>query len=42
MDTALAIETVDRVSITDRVKPKTLKISIHSFTAWRSAIKGTM
>ena len=28
--------------IPDRVKPKTIKIGIHSFPAWRSAIKGTV
>ena len=29
-------------SIPGRVKPKTLKIGIYYFLAWRSAIKGTV
>ena len=32
-------ELVDSASIFDWVKPKTIKINIHSFLAWRSAIK---
>ena len=40
MDKASATEVVDSGSIIDRVKPKTIKIGIHSFPAWRSAIKG--
>ena len=39
---ASATEAVDLGSIPGRVKPKTLKIGIHSFPAWRSAIKGTV
>ena len=35
-------ETVDLGSISGRVKPKTIKISIYSFPARRSAIKGTV
>ena len=42
VDTASATETVDLGSIPGRVKPKTIKIGIHSFPAWRSAIKGTV
>ena len=37
-----ATEAVDLGSIPGRVKPKTIKIGIHSFPAWRSAIKGTV
>ena len=40
VDRAPATETVDSSSIPDRVKPKTIKICVHSFPAWRSAIKG--
>ena len=36
-----AAETVNSGSIPGRVKPKTIKIDIHSFLARRSAIKGT-
>ena len=32
-----APETIDRGSIPDRVKPKTIKIGIHSFPHWPSA-----
>ena len=39
MDGASATETVNWASIPNRVKPKTIKIGIHSFPAWRSAIK---
>ena len=42
MDRASATEAVDTGSIPGRVKPKTIKISIHSFPAWRSAIKGAV
>ena len=31
---------VDSGLIPSRVKPMTLKIGIHSFPAWRSALKG--
>ena len=40
VDRASATEAVDSGSIPGRVKPKTIKIGIHSFPAWRSAIKG--
>ena len=42
VDRASATETVDLGSIPGRVKPKTIKIGIHSFPAWRSAITGTV
>ena len=42
MDRASATEAIDMGSIPSRVKPKTKKIGIHSFPAWRSAIKGTV
>ena len=42
VDRASATETVDLDSIPGRVKPKSVKISIHSFPAWRSAIEGTV
>ena len=42
VDRASATETVDSGSIPGRVKPKTIKIGIHSFPAWRSALKGTV
>ena len=42
VDRASVTEAVDSGSIPDRVKPKTIKIGIHSFLAWRSAIKGTV
>ena len=42
VDRASATEAVDTGSIPGRVKPKTIKIGIHSFPAWRSAIKGTV
>ena len=42
MDAASATEAVESGSIPDRVKPKTIKIGVHSYPAWRSAIKGTV
>ena len=39
LDKVFATETVNPGSILDRVKPKTTKIDIHSFPAWRSALK---
>ena len=39
---ASSTETVDSGSIPGQVIPKTIKIGIHSFPAWRSAIKGTV
>ena len=42
VDRTSATETVDSVSIPGRVKPKTIKISIRSSSALRSAIKGTV
>ena len=39
VDRASATETVHLGSIPGRVKPKTIKNSIYSFPAWRSAIK---
>ena len=42
VDRASATEAVDTGSIPGRVKPKTIKIGIHSFPAWRSAIKGAV
>ena len=35
-------ETVNSDSIPDRVKPKTIEIGIHSFFAYRWAMKGTV
>ena len=40
VDRASSTEAVDSGLIPGRVKPKTKKIGIHSFPAWRSAIKG--
>ena len=42
VDRASATEAVDSGSIPGRVKPKTIKIGIHSFPAWHSALKGTV
>ena len=42
MDRASATEAVDLGSIPGWVKPKTIKIGVHSFPTWRSAIKGTV
>ena len=42
VDRASATEAVDSGSIPGRVKPKTIKIGIHSFPAWRSALKRTV
>ena len=42
VDRASATEAVDSGSIPGRVKPKTIKIGIHSFPAGRSALKGTV
>ena len=42
MDGASATETVDPGLIPTRVKPNAVKISIHSFAARCSAIKGRM
>ena len=42
VDRASATETVDFGSIPELVKPKTLKIGIHSFPAWHFAIKGAV
>ena len=39
VDGASPAETVDSGSIPGRVKPKTIKIGIHCFPEWRSAIK---
>ena len=39
MDRASVTETVDTGSILGRVKPKTIKTGIHSYSAGRSAIK---
>ena len=39
MDRVSATETVDLGSISGRVKLKIIKIGIHSFHAWRSAMK---
>ena len=38
VDRASVTEAVDSSSI--RVKPKAIKIGIHSFSAWRLALKG--
>ena len=37
MDKASATNTIDTGSIRDWVKPKATKMSIHGFSAWRSA-----
>ena len=42
MDKASATETVDLGSIPHRVKPKTIKIGIHSYPAGRLALKGVV
>ena len=42
VDRASATEIVDSGSINTRVKPKTIKLGIHSFPAQRSARKGTV
>ena len=42
VDRASVTEAVDFGSIPGWVKPKTIKIGIHSFPAWRSAIKGAV
>ena len=42
VDRASATEMVDSGSIPGRVIPMTTKTDIHSFPAWRSAIKGTV
>ena len=42
MDRASATEALDSGSIPGRVKPKAIKIGIHSFHAGRLAIKGTV
>ena len=42
MEIASTTEAVDPCSIPCRVKPKTRKLSIHSFPASRSAIKETV
>ena len=42
MDKVSATETVDSDSITGQVKPKTIKIGVYCFLAWRLAIKGTV
>ena len=42
VDRASATETVDLGSTPSRVKPKTTKIVIYRFPAWRLAIKGTV
>ena len=39
-DKAFAAEAVDPSLIPGRIKPKSVKIGIHSFLAWRSAWKG--
>ena len=41
-DRASATAAVDSSSIPGRFKPKNIKIGIHSFPAWRSAIKRTV
>ena len=40
LDWAFATETIDMGSINSWGEPKTLKIDIHNFPAWRSALKG--
>ena len=42
VDKASPTEAVDSGLIPSRVKPKTIKIGVHSFPAWQSAIKGTV
>ena len=42
VDRASATEAVDSGLIPGRVKTKTIKIGIHSFSAWCSAIRGTV
>ena len=42
MDRASATETVDLSFIPGQVKPKSIKIGIDSFPAWRSAINETV
>ena len=42
VDRVSATEAVDSSLIPTWVKPKTIKIGIHSFPAWCSAIKGTV
>ena len=42
VDKTSATDAVDSGSIPGRVLPKTIKIGVHSFPAWRSAIKGTV
>ena len=37
-----AVEAIYSGSIPGGVKPQTIKIGIHSFPAWRLAIKGTV
>ena len=39
VDRAFATDTVDSDTIPSRVKPKTVKIDIHGFTARHSSIK---
>ena len=42
VDRASATATVDSGVIPGRVMPKTIQIGIHSFLAWRLAIKRTV
>ena len=42
MDIASATEAVNSGSIPGRVQPKPIKIGIHTYPAWRSALKGTV
>ena len=42
VDGSSATKTADSGSIPDWVKPKAIKIGIHNFPAWRSALKGTV
>ena len=42
VDRTPATERVEKGLISGRVKQKTIKISIHSFPAWRSALKWTV
>ena len=42
MDRSFDTKTVDSGLIPGGVKPKTIKIDIHSFPAWRSAIKSNL
>ena len=37
-----ATETVDLGSIPGQVKPNTIKTGLYSFSAWRSALQGTV